>query len=155
MRVRLGLSSVVRLFGPLRMVGMLGVIGTLGIFGMLSMFVMLGLTACVTSPLQRMATGVERFDSTDGSIRLVATAMASDNAISKDSAAMMQATSKEAARLLLVAEMERPQYARLKEKFEITDAEFIDRGRYCRLVAVYRPPQPLPSSTKKQEPKTP
>ncbi len=98
------------------------------------------LTSCVSGYSERIPTGVQRLDAPDGTIRLVATAMASANSIEKDSTAMMQTTSREAARLMLVAELDRPQYARIKDRFEMNEAEFLDRGRYCRMIAVYRPP---------------
>ncbi len=96
--------------------------------------------ACQSSvPHARVPTGVERFDGADGSIRLVATGMASARAIEQDDAAMLQTTSREAARLLLLAELEKPVYSKLKGLFEMQDAEFIDRGRYCRLTTMYVP----------------
>ncbi|EHQ05073.1 hypothetical protein [Leptonema illini] len=98
------------------------------------------LVSCVSGYSERIPTGVQRLDAPDGTIRLVATAMASANSIEKDSTAMMQTTSREAARLMLVAELDRPQYARIKDRFEMNEAEFLDRGRYCRMIAVYRPP---------------
>lgn len=107
-----------------------------------AVFAALAFQSCAGDYRERIPTGVQRVDAPDGTIQLIATGMASKNSIEKDNTAMMQATSKEAARLLLMAELSEPRYAQIKDRFEMNEVEFIDRGRYCRMTAVYRPPGP-------------
>lgn len=97
---------------------------------------------CESAAHQRLPTGVERIDQANGGIRLVATAMASQKAIDGDRTAMMQATSREAARLLLLAELKKPEYSAIRDRFETGEVEFIERGLYCRMVSTYSPPVP-------------
>lgn len=94
--------------------------------------------SCIDKVQHRLPTGVERIDSVEKkTIQLVATGMASKNAIDKDSTAMMQTTSCEAARLLLNAELEKPEYSKIRDKFDTPQTLIIDRGLYCRLFTTY------------------
>ncbi|MBW7859059.1 MAG: hypothetical protein H3C43_12385 [Leptonema sp. (in: Bacteria)] len=94
--------------------------------------------SCSERFVHRLPTGVERFDSPDRkTIQLVATGMASKHAIDKDSTAMMQSTSCEAARLLLKAELEKTEYLQIKNDFDTPETSIIDRGMYCRLSTKY------------------
>lgn len=107
--------------------------------------VVVALTAfvrCESAAHQRLPTGVERIDQANGGIRLVATAMASQKAIDANKTAMMQTTSREGARLLLLAELKKPEYSEIRDRFETGEVEFIERGLYCRMVSTYSPPVP-------------
>lgn len=101
------------------------------------------LMGCQSAVHERLPTGVERSDGPDGSIRLIATAMASQKAIDADKVTMMQTTSREAARLLLLVELKKPEYEKIREGFETGEVEFIERGLYCRMISVYTPPKPV------------
>ncbi|GIX41160.1 MAG: hypothetical protein KatS3mg129_0893 [Leptospiraceae bacterium] len=87
----------------------------------------------------RIPTGIEKYYQSNGKIVLIATAKASKNAIEKNSTAMMQATSKEAATLLLKNELQKSEYQNIKNKFKITYVEFINNGEYCKITAEYIP----------------
>ncbi len=84
-----------------------------------------------------VTTGVVKQQMDDGSVQYIFTARASLNARQKDSTVMMQATSRDAARLLFKNEFRQNDLD--ESKFKITGWEFVRRGEFCRLRGVYYP----------------
>lgn len=82
--------------------------------------------------------GVEKRTLDDGSIEIIVTGRASENAIKKDSVAMKQTTSREAARLQLEAELQFGDYPNHKERFELQSEEFLYDFEYCRIKGIYK-----------------
>lgn len=71
-------------------------------------------------------------------LQLRAVSKASDNAIEKDSTAMMQTTSREAGRLMVISELSgRVEDGYEPAKLKITSVEFIKRGKFAVTTATY------------------
>ncbi|MBR30491.1 MAG: hypothetical protein CMN77_04210 [Spirochaetaceae bacterium] len=96
------------------------------------------LAGCKSFFRPEIPTGVERRVLTDGSLELVVTGQASKLALAKDSVAMKQTTSREAARLLLEAELQSGNYPGHKERFEIQSVEFLYDFEYCIIKGKYK-----------------
>ncbi len=92
-----------------------------------------------TTVHQKIPIGIEKYIHSDGKIILIATAKASENAIQKGIPVMMENTSKEAALLLIKAELNKPEYSKIKDKFQITYIEYINNGEYCKIQTEYNP----------------
>ena len=83
-------------------------------------------------------TGVEKRTLDNGNLELIVTGKASNLAIDKDSVAMKQTTSREAARLLLEVELQSGNYPGHKERFEIQSVEFLYDFEYCIIKGTYK-----------------
>ncbi len=92
-----------------------------------------------TTVHKKIPTGLEKYTHSSGKIILIATAKASENAIQKGIPVMMENTSKEAALLLIKAELNKPEYSKIKDKFQITYIEYINNGEYCKIQTEYNP----------------
>lgn len=86
---------------------------------------------------ERIFTGIETTYNPDGSIILISTAKASEYSIEKNSKVMMETTSREAAQLLLKYELQKEEYK--NKQFKISNIEFLDDGKYCKITAVSNP----------------
>lgn len=100
-------------------------------------FITLLFSFCITTK-ERITTGIEKIES-NGQIILISTAKASPNSIEKDIRVLKEATSKEAAQILLKYELQKQEYHSIREKFSITSIEFINDGEYCKITAIYSP----------------
>ena len=98
----------------------------------------LNLPGCKSFFRPEIPTGVERRVLSDGSLELVVTGQASKLALEKDSVAMKQTTSREAARLLLEVELQSGNYPGHKERFEIQSVEFLYDFEYCIIKGKYK-----------------
>lgn len=104
---------------------------------------------CQEPVAERIPTGMQVTDQPDGSLTLVATVRASDNAIEKDLVVMKRSTCLEGARLLIASELkDRGLNANLLRR---DGAEPLRGWEYCRVTATYFPkgiPVPKESTTK-------
>lgn len=97
-----------------------------------------GTTQCKRFFQPEIPTGIERRLLADGNLEIISTGKASKNAIEKDSVAMKQTTSREAARLILEAELQNGNYPGHKERFEIQSVEFLYDFEYCIIKGKYK-----------------
>ncbi|MCB1165598.1 MAG: hypothetical protein KDK33_05575 [Leptospiraceae bacterium] len=95
---------------------------------------------CPLFPPEPLPTGVQTRILDDGSIELIVTGRASSNAIDKDSTAMKQTTSREAARLLLEAELQSGRYPDHGKRFTVSTVEFEREFEYCIMKGIYKKP---------------
>lgn len=73
----------------------------------------------------------------ENSLRITATSKASDRAIEKDSTAMMQTTSREAGRLMIISELTREIENFDETRMKTESIEFIKRGKFAITVVTY------------------
>ncbi|MBU44800.1 MAG: hypothetical protein CMN76_16375 [Spirochaetaceae bacterium] len=106
--------------------------------GLICLICFAALSSCKTFFRPEIPTGIERHVLENGNMELIVTGRASKNAIDKDSTAMKQTTSREAARLLLEAELQSGSYPDHKERFEIQSVEFLYDFEYCRMKGTYK-----------------
>lgn len=102
------------------------------------MLALTGTTQCKRFFQPEIPTGIERRLLADGNLEIISTGKASKNAIEKDSVAMKQTTSREAARLILEAELQNGNYPGHKERFEIQSVEFLYDFEYCIIKGKYK-----------------
>jgi len=117
----------------------------------LALRVLVFAASCV-EPQERdfIPTGVQKKALPNGNTEFIATARASQNAIEKGMAVMMQATSREGARLLLKNALIESGFS--FAKFKRTGIVFLRKGEYCRMSGVYYPkgvPKPKIVKSKK------
>ena len=95
--------------------------------------------SCKLAGTKEPAVGIQKTPIKDGSTEILVTARASDNAVQKDSPAMMRSTSCRAARDLLSHELQKKEYKSLSTNFASIGVNLILKGKYCQILSVYHP----------------
>ncbi|MCB1175788.1 MAG: hypothetical protein KDK39_19595 [Leptospiraceae bacterium] len=103
------------------------------------MFVIGLLAQCATDRTIDMPTGVFREKVSGDAVELRIVARASQNAIARQSPAMMRTTSCRAARDMLHAELQNGFYVQASENFASTAINLYQGGKFCEIVGQYNP----------------
>lgn len=84
-------------------------------------------------------TGIVTEELGAGKWRITATAQAERGTIESGNPGSMQATSCDAARILLLQELKRPVYKNIRHNFKEGATELVYAGEYCRRIGIYDP----------------
>ena len=116
--------------------------------------------------VKRLPTGLEIEKKSEAHILFHATARASQASIDKESNAMKQTTSKDAAMLMIRAELQKKEYDGKRQLLDIVNVDFLEDNEYCKITAEIKLPtknkdnknikkeekKPVSTTEKKEEP---